>query len=297
MKKNKSISRIEKVLKKIKDGSFTESDIDVLFVTARELPSASKNIFEMGSFVAHNYQRDQGVINDIMLRNHLLMSLAFGRDKNNVRPDLNEFPKYLPLLIKLQLKIFNDNYFKKLLGLKGGQVATARKRLTNKKSYIVKGDVCKLTPEIGANEAKIIQETLSVLCCSDAIEFDLLFDELKNLLRNEIPDEDLTPLDNNRMKIAGVLACLVNNITFLLMDGVKASTVFSPLSDEQVSVSGLYHIVHDKEPYVEIGIMSPVFNTGYKKTELFDENVKDEHVSAGDVEFSFELGKIVASHP
>ncbi|EMI7083986.1 hypothetical protein V6865_000421 [Salmonella enterica subsp. enterica serovar Apapa] len=296
MKKNKSISRIEKVLKKIKDGNFTDSDIDVLFVTARELPSASKNIFEIGSFVAHNYQRDQGVINDIMLRNHLLLSLRFGRDKLSVRPELNEFPKYLPRLIKLQLKMFNDDYFKKKLDMKGGQLATARKRLNNKKSYVVEGDICKLTKEIGANERKMIQEVLSVLFCSDAIEFDVLFDELKDLLRSEIPDKDLTPLDDNRMKIAGVLACLMNDITFSLMDGVKASTTFSQLSDKEVSINGFYHIVHDKEPFDEIGIMSPVFNTGYKTTELFDKNVKDEHISAGDVEFSFEQGKIVASH-
>ncbi|EDJ5353038.1 hypothetical protein GFA98_14650, partial [Salmonella enterica subsp. enterica serovar Apapa] len=102
MNKSKAISRIERILKKLKDGNFTDSDIDVLFVTARELPSATKNVFEIGSFVAHNHQRDKGIINDIMLRNHLFLSLKFGRDKYAVKPELNEFPEYLPLLIKLQ---------------------------------------------------------------------------------------------------------------------------------------------------------------------------------------------------
>ncbi|EKY3154894.1 hypothetical protein RBA22_004182, partial [Cronobacter sakazakii] len=225
MNKSKAISRIERVLRKLKDGTFTDSDIDVLFVTARELPTATKNIFEIGSFVAHNHQRDQGLINDMMLRNHLLLSLGFGRDKHDVKPELNEFPKYLPLLIKLQLRMFNDDHFKKKLGLKGGQVNSARKKLNNKKSYEIKGDICKLTPDIGVNEGRMIQEALSLLNCSDAIEYDVLFDELKNLLKKEIPNVDLTPLDVNRMKIAGILICLLDNIDFSLMAGVKAKTI------------------------------------------------------------------------
>ncbi|MBD5753045.1 hypothetical protein IF799_10930 [Citrobacter freundii] len=297
MNKSKAISRIERVLRKLKDGNFTDSDIDVLFVTARELPAATKNIFEIGSFVAHNHLRDQGIINDIMLRNHLLLSLQFGRDKHNVKPDLNEFPKYLPLLIKLQLRMFSDDHFKKKLGLKGGQVNTARKKLNNKKSYEIIGGVCKLTQDIGANEGQMIQEALSLLNCSDSIEFDVLFDELKDLLKKEIPSVDLASLDENRMKIAGVLICLLNNIDFSLMDGVKSKTILSINADENAYIYGQYYIVHDKEPFNEVTIMSPVFHTGYKVTELFDEHVTNESIEAGDVEFSVDLGKVVALQP
>jgi hypothetical protein len=47
MNKSKAISRIERILRKLKDGTFTDSDIDVLFVTARELPTATKNILKL----------------------------------------------------------------------------------------------------------------------------------------------------------------------------------------------------------------------------------------------------------
>ncbi|HDU3454369.1 TPA: hypothetical protein RFJ86_003230 [Klebsiella pneumoniae] len=293
MNKSKAISRIERILRKLKDGTFTDSDIDVLFVTARELPTATKNIFEIGSFVAHNHQRDQGLINDMMLRNHLLLSLGFGRDKHDVKPELNEFPKFLPLLIKLQLRMFNDDHFKKKLGLKGGQINTARKKLNNKKSYEIKGDICKLTQDIGANEMRMIQEALSLLNCSDSIEYDVLFDELKDLLKREMPNVDLTPLDINRMKMAGILICLLNNIDFSLMDGVEAKTTLSINSDETVYVYGRYYIIHDKEPFNKVSIMSPVFHAGYKVEELFDAHVTNENIDAGDVEFNVDLGKVV----
>lgn len=294
MNKSKAISRIERVLRKLKNDDFTDSDIDVLFVTARELPSATKNIFEIGSFVAHNHQRDQGVINDVMLRNHLLMSFKFGRDQHYFKPELNEFPIYLPLLIKLQLRMFSDDYFKGKLGLKGGQVITARKKLISKKSYVISNGVCKLTPDIGLNEGRMINEALSLLNCSDSIEFDSLFDELKTLLKKEIPDADLTPLDDNRMKIAGILVCLLNNIDFSLMEGVKAKTILSTNADESTYVYGQYYIIHDKEPFTEVTIMSPVFHAGYNVTDLFDEHVTNENLENGDVEFNVDLGKIVA---
>jgi hypothetical protein len=67
----------------------------------------------------------------MMLRNHLLLSLGFGRDKHDVKPELNEYPKFL-LLIKLQLRMFNDDHFKKKLGLKGGRLILRERGLTIK---------------------------------------------------------------------------------------------------------------------------------------------------------------------
>lgn len=297
MNKSSAILRIEKILRKLKSGEFTDSDIDVLFVTSRELPSASKNVFEIGSFVAHNHQRNQGIINDIMQRNHLMLSIRFGRDKHSVKPELNEFPKYLPLLIKLQLRMFSDEHFKSTLGLKGGQVATARKKLNNKNSYEINGDVCKLTAEIGANEGRVIQEALSLLNCSDAIEFDVLFEELRGLLKKEIPSADLTPLDDNKREVACVLMCLMNNINFSLEYGVKAKVTLSLTAEKHACVYGQYYITHDKEPFNELTIVSPVFQTGYDVAELFDERVTSDDIENGNIEFSFDLRKIVVSQP
>lgn len=284
-------------MRRLKDGVFSDSDIDVLFVTARELPSATKSIFEIGSFVAHNHQRDQGIINDIILRNHLLVNLKFGRDKHNIKPKLNEYPKYLPLLIKLQLKMFDDEYFKNKLSLKGGQVNIARKKLNNKKSYEIKDGICKLMPDIGVNEQKMIKEALSLLNCSDSIKFDVLFDELTELLEKEIPNVDLAPLNDNRKKIAGVLMCLLNNINFSLMGDVKAKTTLSLNNDDSACVYGRYNVIHEKEPFNEVAILSSVFNSGYAVAELFDEHVTNDNITNGDIEFCFDVGKIVALQP
>lgn len=294
MNTSKAISTIQKILRRLESGFFTDSDIDVLFVTARELPSATKNIFEIGSFVAHKHQRDKGIINDMMQRNHLLMNILYGRDKYKVKHALNEYPKYLPLLIKLQLNMFDNEYLKRTLGLKGGQVDIARKKLNNKKSYEIKGDVCKLTSAIGVNEWKIVQEVLSALNCADSIEFNVLFFELTELLKKEIPNVDLSPLNNNKMKIAGMLMCLLNNINFSLVDGCKAKTVIRLNTEYNVYVYGQYNVIAEMEPFNEVSISTPVFHSGYAVTDLFDEHVTNENIENGDIEFCFDVGKIVA---
>ena len=142
----------------------------------------------------------------------------------------------------------------------------------------------------------MINEALSLLNCSDAIKFDSLFNELKILLRKAIPGVDLMPLDNNRRAIAGILLCLLNNIDFSLMPEVKAKTVLSLNdADESANVYGQYYITHEKEPFTDVAIMSPVFQSGYDVSDLFDEHVTNENIVNGDVEFSFDLGKIVVS--
>lgn len=114
MIKSKAILKIERILKKIQDSSFDESHVDVLFVTLRELPKATYNIREIGAFVAHGNVRDQGLVNDIMLRNHLFLNLNFGKDKERVDNQKNQYPSYFPELVRLQLKLFNDESLKML---------------------------------------------------------------------------------------------------------------------------------------------------------------------------------------
>ncbi|ELZ9926906.1 hypothetical protein U1U32_000021 [Cronobacter malonaticus] len=293
IKKSKAIARVERLLNKIKEGNFNDSDIEVLFVTLRDFPSAPRNIIEIGNFVAHNHQRNQGVINDIMLRNHLLLNLHFGRDKKLVKPSVNEFPQNFPVLIKLQLRMFDDNHFKKALNLKGGQVRTARNRLNDRRSYKTEGGVCKFTANIGQNEARMIEEALAVLNCSDGIEYDDLIDDLKNMLKNLVHCADTKFIDENKKEIFGVLLCLMNNIEFSLMKGVNARTIVKVMGEDNAAVLGEYYLDSEGEPPAKTTWLSTVLHSNYLKTDLFDEVLTDDDLESGDIEFSFDLGRIV----
>ena len=149
MSKSKAISTIERILNKIKDSNFDESHVYVLFVTIRDLPKATLSIREIGAFVAHGNVRDQGLINDIILRNHLFLNLCFGKDKDLINNDKQLYPKYFPELVRLQLKLFSDEDFKNALNLKGGQVQRARANINKRNAFSIDGENCCASDNLG----------------------------------------------------------------------------------------------------------------------------------------------------
>ncbi len=292
MNRSAAINKIEKIISRIDGNSFSDSDIEILFVTLREFPDASKNIFEIGSFVSHNHLRDKGLINDIMLRNHLLMNIHFGADKSLIQPNKNEFPKYLPKLISLQLKMFKDSDFKKL-NLKGGQIIKSRKVLNNEKSYKIESNICKLTESIGKNEMLMINEALSLLNTSDDIDIKELLDDVIKIISTHAPNIDVNIIKRNDKPIFSSIICLMNNTTYLLSREFNALTQISIDTDQIIHVCGIYYVVMSRNPEQKVNMMSPVFLSEYKADDIFDKSVTQIDIIEGNIQYSNLAGKII----
>ncbi|EAZ5991674.1 hypothetical protein RLQ00_001640 [Salmonella enterica] len=291
MKKSKAISKLERILIKIRNFDFDESDIELLFITARALPNATKSIFEIGSFVAHGDVRDQGLINDIMLRNQLLINCVLGKDKKIVDVNKNQYPKYLPKLLELQLKLYTDEYFKDKLDLKGGQIQKARAVLNKKSSFVIDGDYCRLTDKVGANELNMINCALSKLHANDGIDYDDLMLELVGILKADIEFELLSLLEGNKKEIFCCLLLLLNQVVFSLRKDVSAKTVITVDEKELVSICGWYPV--ENENGYDNSVVSPVFSSKYLASEILESNVTGVDLEKNDIEFSKELKKIV----
>lgn len=290
--KSRSILKIEKIINKIELGDFNSSDIEILFVTARELPHASKKVFDIGSFVAHNNIRDKGYIREILLRNHLRSNFSFGYDKNLIKPQLNEYPKYLPILIELQLKMFDVSHFKVKLGLKGHQVNTAIKNVTNKKNYDVKNGICKLAYKISKNESDLINEALSILNGADGIKLDDLINDLKTLLNDNGSDCDLNILDRNKKAIFCSLICLINDVDYALIDGEVAKTVLHIDENKKVHACGKYFVTMEINPVKKVDVMSPILSSDFQVSDIFDSSVTAEDISKNRIKHDIQSNKI-----
>lgn len=291
--KSRSIIKIEKIIKNIDDGQFNSSDIEVLFVTARELPNASKKIFDIGSFVAHSNARDKGYIKNILLRNHLRLNFGFGCDKLKIKPSLNQYPKYLPQLVELQLMTFDKNTLMNKVGLDKNQFNTSIKALTNKNSYEIKNGTCYLTEKIDDNEIKIINEVLSVLNCADGIDFNTLIIELKELLTKNGSDCDLNILDKNKKAIFCCLICLINGATYDLIDNIKTKLLIHTDEFHRIQVCGTYTIRVNIFPGDVVNIASPVFLSNYLHVDIFDSLVKRVHILENKIKYSTKRNKII----
>ncbi|MCZ0714342.1 hypothetical protein [Klebsiella quasipneumoniae] len=291
--KSRSILKIEKIINKIEMGDFNSSDIEILFVTARELPNASKKVFDIGSFVAHNNIRDKGYIREILLRNHLRLNFSFGYDKNLIKPELNEYPKYLPILIDLQIKIFDVNHFKVKLGLKGHQVNTAIKNLTSKKNYEIKSGICKIDYQISKNESNLMNEALSILNCADGIKLDDLINDLKTLLSDNGSDCDLNILDRHKKAIFCSLLCLINDVDYALIDGEVAKTVLSIDENKKVHAFGKYFVTMEINPVKKVDVMSPILSSDFQSTDIFDASVTTEDILKNRIKHDTQSNKII----
>lgn len=283
MNKSKAISKIERILNRIKSSSFDESHVEHLFVTARYLPKATERIFEIGSFVAHGVERNQGLINDIMLRNHLYISMTFGKDKELIDNAKNRFPKYLPELIKLQLRLFNDEELKQALNLKGGQVQRARATLNKKNAFVIDGEHCIPSEKIGSHEVSVINHIMTRLSTNDGIEYNSLIEELIALLKDDIDINLINCLHEKKREICCYLLLLLNNVIFSIHKKIKAKTIIF-IEGNIIQICGSYPIINEDDETVTI--LNSVFNSNYIYSEIFEEDVTAEDFRDNNLEFS-----------
>lgn len=291
MNKSKSITKIERILNKIRENDFDDSHIDVLFVTLRELPKSTVNIREIGAFVAHGNVRDQGLINDIMLRNHLFISMSFGIDHQIIDYQKNQFPRYLPELARLQLKLFNDEQIKNALNLKGGQIQRARANIHKKNAFLIDGDFCRLTEKLGKNEIALLNYSLNRLSAAGGIDYDTLIDEIMTLLEGDIEADLLSCLMVRKKEIFCHLLLLLHHVDFKIRKNFTAQTSIKVGENDIVSICGIYPVIYETGD--EIKIMSPVFSSNYPANQIFDVNVTLEDIESNNLDFSSELEKII----
>lgn len=291
MNKSGAISKIRKILSRLDGDVYNDSDIELFFVTLREMPSATKNIIEIGDFVAHSEQREKGVINEIMLRNSLLANIVSGYDRQLVNSVENKYPKNFPTLIKLQLKLYTDSEIKAGVGLPGGVIGRIRKKLNDKKSYLRKEDFCQLSEVIGKDEFLVIDFILKMFVGSDGIVFESLIDEVVSLLKREIPEVDTSVIETKKKCIFCVLLCILNNVKYPLLTGSVAKTVIVMNDpDGGAHIMGRYEV---NGPIKNVFIMSYVFRSRYKWLDVFSENVTEFDVEQDNIEYCRETGKIV----
>jgi hypothetical protein len=291
--KSTAIAKIRTVIQRISDGAFNDSDIEMLFIKLRELPSATKYISEVGDFVAHNHLRDKGLVNDMMLRNHYLLSMTHGVDQELLNSQENKYPKYLPELIRLQLKAFDDAHLKERFGLKGGQVRRIRDNLVNKKSYVVENNICSITEKLSNKSRPIASYLLSSMTNADAIKYDDLVENLKEVLAKELAGIDLSIVDSNRLAVFCVLLCLMHNTNYKLPNENSAKIAIYIEKDRIVNVYGHFPVKVRTGGERIVTVVSPVLVSTFLYDDVFDGSVRSEDLDEGNIVYSSEQRKIV----
>jgi hypothetical protein len=102
-------NKAQKLIDKIQCGQFDENDIDNLLMRLRAYSSGFPIFREIADFVAHNDQRDRGVINQSLETMYLRMKFFLEYNSPKKSLDLSKpFPSWIKRLMKYQVDKCNE---------------------------------------------------------------------------------------------------------------------------------------------------------------------------------------------
>lgn len=101
------------VLERIESGNFDQMDIENIFMKLRAYNKGYKNFKEISDLVAHNKERDRGIINENL--EHRYLALLFISQYHYLEKKplkiTSPFPSWILTLIKYQVNLFDNSYF------------------------------------------------------------------------------------------------------------------------------------------------------------------------------------------
>ncbi|MDC4547506.1 hypothetical protein OHV46_08720 [Acinetobacter baumannii] len=106
--------KLEKILEKVESGQFDENDIDNLFIKLRPYYKGFKKFKEIADFVAHNDERDRGLLNQALEHRYLMMKyfIDYVYDNDAEPLDMGKpFPAWVIKLLKYQSEFVDKQKF------------------------------------------------------------------------------------------------------------------------------------------------------------------------------------------
>lgn len=288
VEKNKLI----KILAKIQSGNFDENDIDNLFMKLRPYSSGFKKFKEISDFVAHNDERDRGIINRTIENRYLMFKYILSyNEKDGYLNITGPFPLWILKLITYEAEEIDDEHF--LLNYKFSR----KEFLKNiRESFTID----KNTKTATYNKDSISYEFIhAFMTCLSTLRTDCSFtqddiiEEIIGVLKkNEVKFNEIE-IRNQSNKITVCLMLLLHNATYMAESKYLGKSLISyderfnnnfPFintkeakeSNEveyygKLCIAGIFDIENSKKNTIHV--CSPIMETSLIVEEWCDENI------------------------
>ncbi|HEO1844806.1 hypothetical protein PGK01_11010 [Acinetobacter baumannii] len=209
VEKNKLI----KILEKIQSGHFDENDIDNLFMKLRPYSSGFEKFREISDFVAHNDERDRGIINRAIENRYLMFKYirSYNPEKGNLIIN-NSIPLWVIKLITYEAEKIEDSYF--LLNFNFSRKSFLKEV---KDSYTIDKKAGTATYNKDSISIEFIQafsKCLSTLKLNSVLTQDAIIEETIGVLKKNNVKFDEAKIRNQSNKITVCLILLLHNATY-----------------------------------------------------------------------------------
>lgn len=237
--------KIQEILDRINDDSFTPSDIDLILIKLREY-SEPKSLFqEISHFAAHNELRDQG--NTFYHMNGFFSSMLFHTKHSFDEAEPLDFSKPIPSYVIDKIK-FNVNLSKDKFTDKYKCSLTQFESKFNNVFQKIKGtNTYKLKGTLKGTVRKVTEDMLQVLISQPLFTQEQIIEEFISVLRaNQFSiDEKLYRLRGD--KIILFIIFLMHGTEYSITEEIKSKSFIDINQENNLSILSLN--AHVPTPY------------------------------------------------
>lgn len=222
--------KIQKIILRIESGKFDELDIDNFFMKLRAYSQNCKIFREIADFIAHNDERDKGIVNESLEAFYFSMKFFVEYISPKILLDMSKpFPLYIKKLMKYQINKCKEIELINKFKLNKIKLKSKIDNLfleKRKENYALLRNI-----KISKQDSKIINYLLGFIGSIPAFEQkDLITDIFKTMDLNQLNYIEKEFLENIDKVIICILL-LLNNSKFIDID--KDNLGYSKISCEQ----------------------------------------------------------------
>lgn len=267
--------KIETILQRIQSNSFDDIDVDTLFSRLRDYASPDSALREVGHYLAHNRERNQGITTQELSSFWLTVRFYVEYHQKKRHIDVYNLPLWIKEYILFQAKRLDQTMLQSDLGMSG-------KRLTDRikskfKDHKSLGITKYRHPTVSEKDAKLINYLLMKILIKPVFDVDDVFEDLITILKKLNLNFDISLLSKQRDKISLCIMYIVDNTTFILSDNSKAECNITsekhPSTGEPcICISGSMRFTWEEDAGISFVLLSSRLNTkDWLDTELLNE--------------------------
>lgn len=241
--KPSELNKLNDLIEKIESGLFDCNSVDSVFIKMREF-SGKNNLFkEVANFIAHNKERDEGIISEHTTANFLKFKFTLSKEMKGQQLDVVKgFPAWIYSLVMIQISELDEGECKSKYNK---TKSSLRERV--RQMFTVQDGICKIKGKIKRNDFNTFTSLLDSFTIrgEGVFTIDDLFDEMVLCLKQNNISFSEEKLRAQKDKIILSIFLLMHNTEFKFKQTLSARIVITADNNKisiaaKIPLDGIY---------------------------------------------------------
>lgn len=213
--------KARKALAKIESGTFDENDLEILMIRLRPYSQDCRIFREAADFVAHNDERNKGLVNESL--DAFALSFKYFQEfqgtGKNLLPIFDDFPSYVKNLLIYQVDKFSDDKIKEELSMTKHQLRELVRDVVRKGG---KPGTCTVRPSTKKRKIDALGLLLGRIIVKPVFSRGEFMSDLRKVIHLNGIELDSDKFNVQEPKIILLFSLLMHRVVFTLSEGGSA---------------------------------------------------------------------------